>query len=65
MLEYFHNLCYPINRIGVSKGGEVYMEKVNIFTVANFFLNIVDRDSGSTITPLKLQKILYYAQGVI
>lgn len=37
--------------------------KVNIFNVANFFLNIVDRDSGSTITPLKLQKILYYAQG--
>lgn len=37
--------------------------KVDIFNVANFFLNIVDRDSGSTITPLKLQKILYYAQG--
>lgn len=39
------------------------MEKVNIFDVANFFLKIVDRESGSTITPLKLQKILYYAQG--
>ncbi len=39
------------------------MDKVNIFNVANFFLKIVDRDAGSTITPLKLQKILYYAQG--
>lgn len=39
------------------------MDKVDIFSVANFFLNIVDRDAGSTITPLKLQKILYYAQG--
>ncbi len=36
---------------------------LTIFDVANFFLKIVDRDSGSTITPLKLQKILYYAQG--
>ncbi len=36
---------------------------LTIFDVANFFLKIVDRDLGSTITPLKLQKILYYAQG--
>lgn len=39
------------------------VSKVTIFDVANYFLKIVDRDSGSTITPLKLQKILYYAQG--
>jgi len=39
------------------------MNTLTIFDVANFFLKIVDRDSGSTITPLKLQKILYYAQG--
>ena len=39
------------------------MKKIKIFDIANFFLKIVDRDSGSTITPLKLQKILYYAQG--
>lgn len=38
-------------------------EDINIFDVANFYLKIVDRDSGSTITPLKLQKILYYTQG--
>lgn len=36
---------------------------LSIFDAANFFLKIVDRDAGSTITPLKLQKILYYAQG--
>ncbi len=39
------------------------MKKINIFDIAEFFLNIVDRDAGSTITPLKLQKILYYTQG--
>lgn len=39
------------------------MKKLTIFDVANYFLKIVDRESGSTITPLKLQKILYYAQG--
>ena len=39
------------------------MNKLTIFDVANFFLKLVDRESGSTITPLKLQKILYYAQG--
>lgn len=39
------------------------MSNTSIFDVANYFLKIVDRDSGSTITPLKLQKILYYAQG--
>lgn len=38
-------------------------KRVDIFSVANFFLSIVDRESGSSITPLKLQKILYYAQG--
>lgn len=38
-------------------------KSLSIFDVANFFLKIVDRDAGSTITPLKLQKILYYAQG--
>ena len=39
------------------------MNKLSIFDVANYFLKIVDREYGSTITPLKLQKILYYAQG--
>ena len=41
------------------------MEKIEltIFSIAEYFLSIVDRESGETITPLKLQKILYYAQG--
>ena len=38
-------------------------KKISIFDIAICFLKIVDRDSGSTITPLKLQKILYYTQG--
>ncbi len=38
-------------------------KEIKIEDIADCFLRIVDRDSGSTITPLKLQKILYYAQG--
>lgn len=34
----------------------------SVFDVANYFLKIVDRDSGSSITHLKLQKLVYYAQ---
>lgn len=61
VLEYLTKLWYAIFRVEEC----VIMKKdeLNIFSVANFFLNIVDRDSGSSITPLKLQKILYYAQG--
>ena len=62
MIEYFLQLCYyKIN----NTRREIKMNKneKNIFNVATFFLNIVDRDFGSAITPLKLQKILYYAQG--
>lgn len=39
------------------------MEDYRIDDIADFFLKIVDREFESTITPLKLQKILYYAQG--
>lgn len=38
-------------------------KNLTIEDIADIFLRIVDRDSGSTLTPLKLQKILYYAQG--
>ncbi len=69
VIEYFHNLCYSICEKSNYRKSGVFMKenkgntKIDIFSVANFFLNIVDRDSESTITPLKLQKILYYAQG--
>lgn len=33
-----------------------------IYDVANYFLSKVDYGSGSSITPLKLQKLVYYAQ---
>ncbi len=39
------------------------MEKLTIFDVANVFLKLVDRDKDNYVTPLKMQKILYYAQG--
>jgi uncharacterized phage-associated protein len=32
--------------------------------VAKYFLTLVDEDSGDTISNLKLQKLLYYAQGL-
>lgn len=64
VVEYFGNLCYDLSvRVSNSRGGIMKKTKLDIFSVANFFLSIVDRDSGSTVTPLKLQKILYYAQG--
>jgi len=37
-------------------------KKVSVNDVANYFLKILERDSGSSITHLKLQKLVYYAQ---
>jgi len=31
--------------------------------IACFFVNIIDREAGDSITHLKLQKLIYYAQG--
>lgn len=33
------------------------------FDVARFFLSLVDEDAGDVMTNLKLQKLVYYAQG--
>lgn len=35
---------------------------LSIFDVAKYFLTKVDHDAGEVMTPLKLQKIVYYAQ---
>ena len=35
---------------------------VTIFDVANYFLSKLNIDEGSSITPLKLQKLVYYAK---
>jgi uncharacterized phage-associated protein len=32
--------------------------------VANYFLSLVDEDSGDLLSNLKIQKLVYYAQGV-
>lgn len=34
------------------------------FDVANYFLSLSDEDSGDYISNLKLQKLVYYAQGI-
>jgi uncharacterized phage-associated protein len=33
------------------------------FDIANYFLSLVEEDSGDLMTNLKLQKLVYYAQG--
>lgn len=48
--------------VGRQRGGTVVSDKVNIFDVANYFLARVESDSGSLMTPLRLQKLVYYAQ---
>lgn len=35
---------------------------INALDIANYFLHKVDREAGDTISPLKLQKLVYYAQ---
>ncbi|MCC8369490.1 MAG: DUF4065 domain-containing protein [Rickettsia endosymbiont of Oxypoda opaca] len=37
---------------------------LSCFDVANYFLVLVDREAGDTITQLKLQKLVYFAQGI-
>lgn len=56
-------MCYPIGRIDSKGVRNMKKRNVTIYAAADYFLSIVDRESGETITPLKLQKILYYAQG--
>ena len=64
VVAYITNLWYILIENRESGNMAVLLKKrVRIFDVANFFLKVVDRESGSTITPLKLQKLLYYAQG--
>jgi uncharacterized phage-associated protein len=38
---------------------------LSCFDVANYFFVLVDREAGDTITQLKLQKLIYFAQGVM
>lgn len=33
------------------------------FDIANYFLSLVDEETGDSISNLKLQKLVYYAQG--
>lgn len=35
---------------------------INVFDVANYFISRADKESGSFMTHLKLQKLVYYAQ---
>ena len=37
---------------------------MNAHEIARYFVSLVDEEAGDSITNLKLQKLLYYAQGV-
>ena len=37
--------------------------KLSCFDVANYFLALADEDAGDLVSNLKLQKLVYYAQG--
>ncbi len=39
------------------------MATLTCFDVANYFLTLADEDVGDSISNLKLQKLVYYAQG--
>lgn len=41
---------------------EKSLNENKLVSIAEFFLNKLDPDSGESITPLKLQKLVYYAQ---
>jgi uncharacterized phage-associated protein len=38
--------------------------QLTCYDVADYFLSLVDDDSGDSISNLKLQKLVYYAQGL-
>lgn len=40
------------------------MKKIEAIDVANFFLSAIDDDAGDLISNLKMQKLVYYAQGI-
>jgi uncharacterized phage-associated protein len=39
-------------------------KNLSCLDVANYFLVLVDREAGDAITQLKLQKLVYFAQGI-
>lgn len=42
--------------------GKTSSNKKKLVCVAEYFLNKIDQEAGESITPLKLQKLVYYAQ---
>lgn len=43
--------------------GDAKVAKLTAQDIADYFLSLVDEDCGDTISNLKLQKLVYYAQG--
>lgn len=74
ILEYITNSCYHIIKIGAIRSGD--MNKYSALDIAKWFIwknhieqieNITDDDNYEVyegITHLKLQKLLYYADGI-
>ena len=49
-------------RLKLIYGGAKIVRKPTVYDVANYFLSQVDYDAGGSMTHLKLQKMVYYAQ---
>ena len=53
------------NRINQLMDSFVDMKDIGVVNVAKYFLSKIDTEAGEVITPLKLQKMIYYAQAWI
>lgn len=50
-----------VGKSGITKGHR--MKELSAHDVANVFVKLADTDSGDVLTNLKIQKLVYYAQG--
>ncbi|MBW4662192.1 MAG: DUF4065 domain-containing protein [Drouetiella hepatica Uher 2000/2452] len=57
----FFSVVSERKSVGLNKEAKNH-EGINALDIALYFLHCVDRDAGDTISPLKLQKLVYYAQ---
>ena len=44
------------------RGVSLMSDKISVFDVANFYISKAEPGSGSLMTPLRLQKLVYYSQ---
>ncbi|MDB5163934.1 MAG: putative phage-associated protein [Candidatus Saccharibacteria bacterium] len=62
-VERLRRLMLAIRRKEDKDVGEKSMNSISAYDVANVFAKLTDIDSGEVLTNLKIQKLVYYAQG--